>query len=267
MGNLDNKVAMVTGGAQGIGAAIVNVLIDRGAKIAIIDRQFQSVEKQASCTEQYGANALPIAEDISTPEGCLQAVQKTADHFGAIDFLINNAAPGRDRSHIKTLADADWVDHSNVVLQAVTRLTEAAMPYLKKSAGPAIVNISSVTATMVAPEQCSWPYHVSKSGLNQMTRYLACLLGEHGIRVNAVAPGLVDRSEGHKISDSEKNRHIIRSVVPLQRAGTPSEIGKIVAFLCSEEASYMTGQILTVDGGLGIKEVFGAALATLDNPD
>ncbi|USG60284.1 SDR family oxidoreductase [Sneathiella marina] len=264
MRNLDNKVAIVTGGAQGIGAGIVDVLINRGAKIAIVDMQFNSAEKTSACLDQYGMNILPISEDISTSEGCLQAIENTVNHFGTVDFLINNAAPGRNRSHIGTLADADWSDHSNVVLQAVTRLTEAALPHMKKSASPAIVNISSVTAAAVAPEQCSWSYHVSKSGLNQMTRYLACLLGEHGIRVNAVAPGLIDRSEGHKLSDSEKNQHIIRSVVPLQRAGTSKEIGDIVAFLCSDEASYLTGQILIADGGMGTKEVFGAALSTID---
>ena len=110
MRNLDNKVAIVTGGAQGIGTGIVDVLINRGAKIAIVDIQFDNAEKRSDCLDQYGTNILPISEDISTSEGCLHAIQNTVSHFGTIDFLINNAAPGRNRSHIGTLADADWLD-------------------------------------------------------------------------------------------------------------------------------------------------------------
>ena len=116
----------------------------------------------------------------------------------------------------------------------------------------------SVIATKIGLQHCSWPYHATKAGLEQLTRYLACRLGEYNIRVNAVSPGLVDRSEVMKLIDDPTNKKIIENSIPLKRAATQAEIGGIVAFLCSEEASYLTGQTLVVDGGLELNEVFAA---------
>ncbi len=261
-----NKVALVTGGAQGIGAGIVKVLHEQGASIAIVDRQEEKAAAFANKLSRPDQKVIAVAADISTESGCRAAVDAVVDGFGSLDMLVNNAAPGRDKAHIGQLTGADWEDHDAIVLQATAWLSDHAAPFLRQSASPAIVNISSVTASAIAPEQCSWPYHVSKSGLEQLTRYLACRLGPDNIRVNAVAPGLVDRDEGMKISDNPKNRKIIDAIVPLKRAATAREIGQIVSFLCSDEASYLTGQILTADGGMGVREVFGAALSAVETP-
>lgn len=255
-----DKVAMVTGGAQGIGAGIVKLLAERGARVAIVDKDADKSVAYAATFSNSNQQVISINADIASAEGCRAAVTEVVDRFGALDILVNNAAPGRNKAHIGELGGPDWPEHAEVVLQAVAWLAEAALPYLSKSAAAAIVNVSSVTAEAVAPEQCSWPYHVSKAGLEQMTRYLACQFGAEGIRVNAVAPGLVDRDGGMKISDNPENRKIIEAIVPLKRAASAAEIGTIVSFLCSEDASYLTGQVLTADGGLGVRENFGASL-------
>ena len=145
-------------------------------------------------------------------------------------------------------------------MDAAVQLADFASEHLALSGRGAIVNISSVTASSIAIDQCSWPYHVSKAGLDQLTRWLAVRFGGLGIRVNAVSPGLVDRDIGRKLSDNLEHREIIEAVVPLKRAGTSEDIARAVVFLSSIQASYITGQVLTVDGGLGINEVFGAAL-------
>ncbi|MCR9214735.1 MAG: SDR family oxidoreductase [Proteobacteria bacterium] len=260
-----NKIALVTGGAQGIGAGIVKVLYEEGASVVIVDRQKEKAEELAKSLIGPGQEVIVIACDISTRDGCKTVLEAVSDKLGSLDILVNNAAPGRDKSQIGQLEGSDWDIHSSLVLQAVAWLSELAHPYLRQSVEPAIVNVSSVTASSIAPAQCSWPYHVSKSGLEQLTRFLACKLGADNIRVNAVAPGLVDREEGMKISDTPKNRQIIEAVVPLRRAASAREIGKTVSFLCSDDASYLTGQTITVDGGMGVREVFGASLDAVDN--
>ena len=251
---LEGRIALVTGGAQGIGAGIARVLADNGARVSIIDVQSRNASKLA---RDIGGCA--VAVDLTTEQGCRAAVEDTVAALGGIDIIVNNAAPARNRDLIGEISGSDWDLHAALVVQAVTRLVEAAQPHLKP--GASIINISSVTAHSVGVDQCSWPYHASKAGLNQLTRYLACRLGPDGIRVNAVAPALVDRDEGRKLSDDPEMARIIGATVPLGRAGSAADIGNAVAFLCSEAASYITGQVLVIDGGLGAREVFGAGIS------
>jgi len=247
---------MVTGGAQGIGAGIATVLAEYGAKVAIIDVQDEKASEHA-----VAIGGVAISADLMTQSGCQQAVDDTLAACGGIDIIVNNAAPGRNRSLLYDIGDIDWNAHADLVINAVTRLVDAARPHLNP--GAAIVNVSSVAGQTVMVDHCNWPYHVSKAGLDQLTRYLACLLGPSGIRVNGVAPTLVDRDVGRKLSDDADANRVIKATVPLGRAGSARDIGNAVAFLSSDAASYITGQVLTVDGGIGVREIFGAGLSAL----
>ena len=264
MNNHEGKVALVTGGAQGIGASIVEKLYEQGAHVIIVDLQREKAETLISNLKNDRQKLLLITSDISTQEGCKNVVDKVVDNFSYVDILINNAAPSRNKKFIGCLSQSNWDDHSNLVVQSVVWLTEYLEPYLKKSISPSIINISSVTANKIGLEQCGWPYHVSKSGLEQLTRYLACRMGSYNIRVNAIAPGLVDRDEGMKISEIPGNSKIIKNIVPLKRSAHSKEIANVASFLGSSDASYITGQIITVDGGLGLLEGFSAALKLSD---
>jgi 3-oxoacyl-[acyl-carrier protein] reductase len=157
-------------------------------------------------------------------------------------------------------ADTDWELHQQIVLNAAVILADSVSDHLAVSGCGTIVNISSVTSHSIGIDHCSWPYHVSKAGLDQLTRWLAVRLGGLGIRVNAVAPGLVDRDTGHKLTDNPEHRAVIKEVVPLGRVGSAHDIAQAVIFLCSKQSSYITGQVLTVDGGMGLNEVFAASL-------
>lgn len=260
MTGLKGRIALVSGGAQGVGLGIVRTLVAQGVRVAIADLRYDKAEALAKELAEFGAEAHPIGCDLSGDSDCAAAVKHAVEVFGGLDIIVNNAAPPNDRSLIGELAGTDWEAHAQVVLNAVTRLADLALPHLESSAAAAIVNVSSSTATTVADGQRTWSYHVSKAGLEQLTRYLACRLGVHGIRVNAVAPGLVDREVGRKLSDNAEMAKIIRATVPLGRAGVAHDIGQAVAFLCSDSASYITGQVLAIDGGLGLREVFGASL-------
>jgi 3-oxoacyl-[acyl-carrier protein] reductase len=207
---------------------------------------------------KLGGSAVKICSDIGTKKACQQIINTAVDKLGGLDILINNAAPSRDISKAGNITDADWDIHQNIVLNAPAVLADAASKHLKMSGQGAIVNISSVLGEQIG--SISWPYHVSKAGLNHLTRWLAVRFGSEGIRVNAVSPGLVDRDEGPKLSDNLEHKALVEEVVPLGRPAKTKEIAQAVAFLCSEKSSYITGQVLVVDGGLSVCESYAQAL-------
>jgi 3-oxoacyl-[acyl-carrier protein] reductase len=258
---LNERIALVTGGAQGIGAGICEALAAAGAAVAIVELQIDKAQDLALRLSATGRRVISIAADITREEACRSAVAQTVETFGGLDILVNNAAPSRSRDMLGRIAGADWAAHEQVVLQAAVNMVDAALAGLAGNGRGTVVNIASTLGSAVAIDQCSWPYHVSKAGLNQLTRWLACRLGPSGVRVNAVAPGLVDRDVGPKLTDHAASRAVVETVVPLRRAGRSSDIAQAVIFLCSERSSYITGQVLTVDGGLGLAEVFGASLS------
>lgn len=252
--------AVVTGGAQGIGAAICLGLKRAGADVAVADQQGEKARALADKLGSLGGVSFAVRADLSTANGCKEVIANAVSSMGGLDILVNCAAPSRDKALLGKLTAADWDLHQKIVLNAAVQLSDLASEHLAKSGNGVIVNISSVTSSSIAIDQCTWPYHVSKAGLDQLTRWLAVRFGGSGIRVNTVSPGLVDRDNGHKLSDNLEHRAIIEAIVPLRRAGTGEDIAKAVVFLSSDQAAYITGQVLTVDGGLGVNEVFGAAL-------
>lgn len=251
---------MVTGGAQGIGAGICVGLAAAGADVAVIDRQADKARDVVAGLLSAGGIAMAVSADIATEDGCRRAIDESVAGLGGLDILVNCASPTRNRNMLGKLADADWDIHQQIVLNAAVILADAAADHLAIGGCGVIINISSVTGVSIAIDQCSWPYHVSKAGLDQLTRWLAVRLGGRGIRVNAVAPGLVDRDVGQKLTDNPQHSAIVEAIVPLGRAGSAHDIAQAVVFLSSKQAAYITGQVLTVDGGLGITEVFGASL-------
>ena len=256
---LQGMRAIVTGGAQGIGKGICLELALEGATVVIADLNKDKSEELVKKIAKLGENAIAIQANISSKEGCQMLVNEAIDKLGGLDILINCAAPSRDKTKMMNISDSDWDIHQSIVVEASAFLSDAASKNLKASGRGVIVNISSVTSEDVGVGHCSWPYHVSKAGLNHLTRWLACRFGSEGIRVNAVSPGLVDRDDGPKFSDNLERMALVKEILPLGRPAKTKEIAQVVAFLCSEKSSYITGQVLVVDGGLGLCESYSQA--------
>jgi NAD(P)-dependent dehydrogenase (short-subunit alcohol dehydrogenase family) len=265
MSNLHTKSlnalhAMVTGGSMGIGSVISERLSSSGASVTIVDVDDAKGINIVKKIESMGGKANFIHADLINKNDCEMAVKNALKVMGNINIIVNCAAPKRDKLFIKEIEGQDWENHGSIVLQSVTTLVNSILKNCEKKTLNSVINISSPTARAVGVDHCSWAYHVSKAGLEQLTRWLAVRLGKEGVRVNAIVPGLIDRNEGLKHSDDLKNRKIISQIIPLQRAGISDDVADLVIFLCSSSAGYITGQIINVDGGLGLSEPWSAAL-------
>jgi len=242
---LGGRVAVVTGAAQGIGAACVQRLTRDGAAVALWDVADAAGEALAAALRVDGHRTAYFHCDVGDKAQVDAALAATVATFGAVDALVNNAGIFRAAPFLD-ITEADWdaviavnLKGSFLVGQAVARQ----MP-----AGGAIVNMSSVNGVMAIPTIAS--YNASKGGIDQLTRAMALALAEQGIRVNAVAPGTIATELARAaVLTSDAARARILSRTPLQRLGEPAEIADVVAFLLSSAASYMTGEIVYVDGG------------------
>ena len=246
--HLEGRVAIVTGAAQGIGAACAERLSHDGAAVALWDIDTARGQALARSLTQRGRRAAYLHCNVANQREVDAALAATLQAFGTVDALVNNAGIFKAAAFLD-ITEADWDAVLDVNLKGAFLVGQAvARAMLANTAGGAIVNMSSVNSVMAIPNIAS--YNVSKGGVNQLTRVMALALAEHGIRVNAVAPGTIATELAKSaVLGSEAARQRIMSRTPMQRLGEPHEIADVCAFLLSSAASYMTGEIVYVDGG------------------
>ena len=247
-GHLCDRVAIVTGAAKGIGRSIVLSLCREGADCAFTYTKSQALaESLAEEVRAAGRRAMPVQLDVRDFDGAKLLVQRVRDEFGRLDILVNNAGITRDRSLMMMTRD-EWSEVIDTDLNGVFNTTRACIiTFLKQKSG-AIVNISSVGGIHPLPGQVN--YAAAKAGVIGFTRSLAKEVAPYNIRVNAVAPGFINSDMTAKIE--EKYRGRLEDSIPLGRFGNPDEVSEAVLFLLSDESGFITGEVIEIDGGLGL---------------
>lgn len=245
--NLHGQVVVVTGAAQGIGAACAMRLSQDGAAVALWDVDDNRGRALAQSLVEQGRRAVYQHCNVAVKAEVDAAVAHTLQAFGRIDGLVNNAGIFKAANFLD-ITEADWDAVIDVNLKGSFLVGQAVAREMVKTGGGAIVNMSSVNAVMAIPSIAS--YNVSKGGINQLTRVMALSLADQGIRVNAVAPGTIATELARNaVLGSDEARARIMSRTPMKRLGEPEEIADVAAFLLSSASSYMTGEIVYVDGG------------------
>ena len=252
MKNLEGKVAIVTGAARGIGQQIAKALAQNGAKVAVVDLKPEWCEETAEIVRAAGSEALALGCNVAESAEVDACVKAVLEKFGSVDIMVNNAGITKD-GLLMRMSDADWDAVINVNLKGTFLFTRAvARPMMKNKAadgtqlGGSIVNIASVVGIMGNAGQAN--YTASKGGVIALTKTTAKELGSRNIRCNAVAPGFIQSKMTDVLPDDVKKAYM--DTIPLRRFGTAEDIAKAVAFLAGPDASYITGQIISVNGGM-----------------
>ncbi|MGI6142094.1 MAG: SDR family NAD(P)-dependent oxidoreductase [Caldicoprobacterales bacterium] len=246
MNNSSKKVAIVTGAAQGIGFAIARKLASQDISVAIADINSEKANQAAESLCKEGWQSKGFFCDVSKPESLQSLMEQTADTFGQIDILVNNAGILHS-TPIPDVTESEWDKVMAVNLKSVFFACQKAIPYLKKSQNPRIINISSLAGRMGGYET-GLAYTASKGGIISLTYGFARQLAPYGIIVNAVCPGTTE-TELIKGWD-ESQIASLKSRIPLNKLGKPENIASAVAYLASDEAEYITGLMLDVNGGI-----------------
>ena len=250
---LQDKVAIVTGGAKGIGLASAECMVRQGADVLIVDVNVEALEVARDHLKEYAGQIDAMCADIARVTDTEQAVQSAVKRFGAVDILVNNAGIQTFGDPMTTTEEI-WDRTMDVNLKGHWLMSRAAIPEMLKRGKGAIVNISSVQG--LASQRNVVAYATSKHAMIGLTRSMAVDLASSQIRVNCVCPGTVNTPMIHSIVERDNNperlKNILNKMHPIGRIAEPAEIGEVVAFLASYRASFMTGSVITVDGGLTV---------------
>jgi len=245
---LKDQIALVTGGSRGIGRAIVQAFAAEGAKVAVVYRgSKEAADALVQEVTQTGGVARALQADVADPaaaQGCVEQVEK---EWGPVDILVNNAGVIQDDLFVRMEPEA-WNKVLQTNLGGTYNFCKAVAYSMMRRRSGRIINVSSVAAEHVNPGQTN--YAASKGAINAFTRALAVELASRGVTVNAVAPGFIETDMSAAVRN--KAGDLIKKFIPMRRIGAPEDIAKVAVFLASADSAYMTGQVLTVDGGLSL---------------
>ncbi|MCD4796140.1 MAG: 3-oxoacyl-[acyl-carrier-protein] reductase [Candidatus Cloacimonetes bacterium] len=242
---LEGKVAIITGGARGIGFSIAECFSSNGAISVIIDLEQEAVDEAVQMIDDAGFSAVGFAGDVTNPDSIAEIFKEIHKEFEKIDILVNNAGITRDGLIMK-MKESDWDVVLNVNLKGTFNCTQKVCRFMMKQRSGVILNITSVIGIMGNAGQAN--YAASKGGVIALTKSSAKEFASRGIRVNAIAPGFIKTEMTDKLPKEVVDKY--SEVIPLLRMGLPKDVANMCVFLASDEANYVTGQVIQVDGGL-----------------
>ena len=242
------KVAIVTGANVGIGAAVAKVLADEGAAVVITGRRKDLLDQVVLDIQRKKGRALAVAGSVTDESHVRSVVDQCVRTFGSLNIVVNNAGIGAFGKLLHEIDDATWHDMLDVNLTGVFRMTRAAVPVMLKHGGGSIINMSSVGG--VIGFSGSAAYGTSKGGLELFTKCVAMDYAQDGIRCNSVCPGLIDTPMAAPLLNNPDMKAEVLAAYPIRRVGTPEEVAKMVLYLASDDASWVTGSSFMIDGGL-----------------
>jgi len=248
MNRLQGKVALVTGGGAGMGAAIAKAFAREGAAVVITGRRKELLDKVVADIAGAQGRALAVAGSVADESHAREAVEQAVRTFGRLNVLVNNAGIGAFGKLVHETDDATWDDVLAINLTGAFRMTRASVPAMLKAGGGSIVNMSSIASLVGIPMLAA--YAATKGGLDALTRCTAIDYAKQGIRCNAVNPGLVDTPMAAGLINDPEKMAWVMNMYPLNRPGKPEEVASLVLYLASDESAWVTGAHFPIDGGM-----------------
>ena len=244
--DLEDRVAIVTGGAKGIGRSIACLLAEEGAKVVIADIDLERASESSDDINKKGLHAYPIRVDVADPESIKKMVKKVVSEYNRVDILVNNAGILHS-TPIEDITVDEWDDMMNINLRGAFFASKEVLSVMKERRSGRIINISSLAGRMGGYAN-GVAYSASKAGLIGLTQAMARRVAEYGITINAVAPGTTEGEMIKKLPDEKIE--MLKQAIPMKRFGKPENIAKTVAFLASDAADYITGAVIDINGGI-----------------
>lgn len=251
---LKDKVAIVTGASSEIGSEISRRFVEEGAKVVLIGRNREKLEKVRSSIKNYTANTVSIQCDITNESQVIQAIDQINAHYGKIDILVNNAGTINDPIHFHEMKESDWMSLVNTNLFGTFMITKSVLVKMLENKKGVIINIGSISSERAIPKVHLTVYCTTKSAINMFTKGIAIEYARKNIRCNCINPGIINAGMIKPYLDYPEARKILDERQPLNRIGDPVDVANAAVYLASDEASWISGVILNVDGGKSASE-------------